>query len=649
MASSSPLRIGVGIDTARYGHRVAFLGDDKALLGKLITVRECREGYQLLLDALRRLHQLHPKATIHVHIDAAGQYAANLEAFLRGIQDPPLVISIGEPKRNKDYCKAHFPKRTTDDTDSIAMARFAVVETPKPSAAVAPAFAHLHELACRLQAQVRDKTRALNRLHNLLARVFPELALRANRLKADWVLTLLEKYPSPKRVAVAHLASLEKIPYLPKKKAQLLRDDARDTIACFQGDDAEKLVLHLVAQVKACKKAEQDLIDLLCGAFDRLPPSGHCQVETIPGIGKVTAAVLVAKIVDIRRFPTPHNLGGYFGLFPELNTSGVDKAGKAKPPGTMNMSRKGCDLVRYYLWNAARNGITHNPPLSAHYKHLVAENKRGDVALGHCMNKLVHFVHGVWTADKPFDPDYSSKKKRPAVGPVEPAKDSATPPAAPPTSDMNMSSTDAGMSSASSAEPHAAVSPSTDAPTATAESTRGDSAPLPQTPDNEKAAGHKRGIPAKQVVAAATSTVNPDAPSVNPSSPIATDKAATASAKRSSADFAFLREQISMRQVLDHLQWSSLLRGGGSQRRGPCPIHGCREDHAQCFSANLSRNLFQCFHVGCGARGNVLDFWAALRRLPIHDAALNLAQTFGLDPSRPKSKVDRPRTEKRNP
>ena len=40
----------------------------------------------------------------------------------------PMTISIGEPKRNKDYQKAHFPKRTTDDTESQAMARFAVVE-----------------------------------------------------------------------------------------------------------------------------------------------------------------------------------------------------------------------------------------------------------------------------------------------------------------------------------------------------------------------------------------------------------------------------------------------------------------------------------------------------------------------------------------
>ncbi len=73
---------------------------------------------------------------------------------------------------------------------------------------------------------------------------------------------------------------------------------------------------------------------------------------TVPGIGEATAAVIVAKTVDINRFATPEQFVGYFGVFPEENSSGVDKYGKPVPPGTMHMSRKGNDLVRHYLWNA---------------------------------------------------------------------------------------------------------------------------------------------------------------------------------------------------------------------------------------------------------------------------------------------------------
>src|ERR1051325_6662735 len=193
MSSTAPLdRIGVGIDTARYGHRASFLRPDRQPAAKPLTVLESQAGYQALREQLEQLHQHHPHAHFHIRIDAAGQYAANLEAFLRGL-DLPITLSIGEPKRNKDYQKAHFPKRTTDDTESQAMARFAVVEQPPATQVALPPFVLLREVAGRLQAQVKQTTQAINRLHNLLARVFPELATLTDNVAAQWVLQLLDQ------------------------------------------------------------------------------------------------------------------------------------------------------------------------------------------------------------------------------------------------------------------------------------------------------------------------------------------------------------------------------------------------------------------------------------------------------------------------
>ena len=47
MSTPAPLdRIGVGIDTARYGHRVSFLKPDRQPAAKPLTVMEDRAGYQ---------------------------------------------------------------------------------------------------------------------------------------------------------------------------------------------------------------------------------------------------------------------------------------------------------------------------------------------------------------------------------------------------------------------------------------------------------------------------------------------------------------------------------------------------------------------------------------------------------------------------
>ena len=582
MSTTAPLdRIGVGIDTARYGHRVSFLQPNRQPAAKSLTVMENRAGYQALQERLNQLHEQHPNARFDVRIDAAGQYAVNLEQFLRGL-DLPITLSIGEPKRNKDYQKAHFPKRTTDDTESQAMARFAVVEQPDATPAPSAPMILLREVAGRLQAKVKQTTQAVNRLHNLLARVFPELATLTDDIAVGWVLRLLEKYPTAERIAAAHRSSLEKIPYLSAEQAEALHQAAGQSVASLRGTVVEALVRDLVTQVRHSQHAEENLRQLLTAAFADLPASAHVQVVTIPGIGAATAAVLVAKIVDIDRFPTPNHLVNYFGVFPEENSSGVDKHGQPLPPGTRVMSRKGNDLVRSYLWNAARSAIQHNPAIRALYRRLRARGKRGDVAFGHCMRKLLHLVYAVWKTNRPFD-----EKHFPWEDPGDTPLSTTTPLPA-----------DAG------ATPSA----------------------------NEKAVGHKRDWPAEAVVTTAASTLEPVPSPVKPASP-------RASATRPKVDFACLREHVTMEQVLRHLGWFAGLRGRGQQRRGPCPVHSQLTAPERTFSVHLGKNVFQCFHADCALKGNVLDLWAAIHRLPLYEAALHLAETFQLPRNREEEPV----------
>jgi len=578
MSQANPLdSIGVGIDTARYGHRVSFLRPDRQPAAKPLTVLESRAGYQGLQECLEELHEQHPQAQFHIRIDAAGQYATNLEHFLRGLS-LPMTLSIGEPKRNKDYQKAHFPKRTTDDTESQAMARFAVIEEPAATPPPTPEMTLLREVAGRLQAQVKQTTQAINRLHNLLARVFPELATLTEDIAARWVLRLLDKYPGAERIAKARLASLEQIPYLPQDKASALHEAAQHSVASLRGAVAEALVRELVGQVRHCQQSAQKMRKLLIAAFAELPPSGHLQLVTIPGIGQATAAALTAKVVDIDRFAVPEQLVSFFGTFPEENTSGVDKHGNPVPPGTMRMSHKGNDLVRGYLWNAARVGIVHNPAIRALYRRLRAKGKRGDVALGHCMRKLLHLVFAVWKTNRPFDAKHF---------PWDPPGDSHM-----------------------SCLPTAAAVP----PTAGSSS-------------NGKAVGHKADISAEQVVTTAESSVKREPAPVN------------APAGRPKVDFAFLRQQVTMEQVLRHLGLFEQLRGRALQRRGCCPVHSQLGQGHKTFSVHLGKQVFQCFDAHCAVQGNVLDLWAAIRRLPLYDAALDLAATFHLPRNREEEPV----------
>ena len=107
-----------------------------------------------------------------------------------------------------------------------------------------------------------------------------------------------------------------------------------------------------------------------------------------------------------------------------------------------------------------------------------------------------------------------------------------------------------------------------------------------------------------------------------------------------SIDFAQLRAEVSMSQVLELLRFEARAKQG-DQIRGACPIHGSSSPTSRIFSANLRQNVFQCFK--CEAKGNQLDLWAQANGLSIYDAALDLCEKLAIEP--PKLST---RTEKRN-
>lgn len=90
-------------------------------------------------------------------------------------------------------------------------------------------------------------------------------------------------------------------------------------------------------------------------------------------------------------------------------------------------------------------------------------------------------------------------------------------------------------------------------------------------------------------------------------------------------EFAAVKRAVSLEAVLRHYQVPGLRRQR-SQLEGGCPIHRGKRDDS--FRASLSKNVFHCF--ACQARGNVLDFVAAMEKCSIRQAALRLQEWFGI-------------------
>jgi transposase len=574
----SPRRFGVGIDTSRYGHCAIFLRDDLQPAVAELSFAESAAGYALFRQRLERIVHHYGPAQFLVRLDAAGQYADNLLAFVHGLgaggtdgSPAPfqLAVSCGDPQRNKNYRAALFGSKKADPLEAYAAARFALTEKPAAENPLTLEQRVLRQVAGRLQAVVRQRTRLINQFHHVLGLTFPELALLTKDVAAGWVLELVHRYPTARHLAQATATDLAAIPYLPDAQIAPLLDHARTSIASLHGAVAEELVRDHVRQLRDGGARQKRLEKLLVAAYHALPKPNY--LETIPGIGSVTAAVLTAFILAIDRFATPGKLVAYFGVVPIEAASGIDRDGQARGPRRWVMSRRGNDLVRRYLWMAALSAIRCNPAVRALYARVVAKHPQHKaVAVGHAMRKLLHLVFAVWKSGRPFNPDHY-----PWHTPTHSDR-----------SDNTMSLLGA--------------------------------ASEPGTSATHQAAGHTPTLsPAQPVVPAACADSIADAPTVGESPYI---------------DFAHLKGQLPMIRVLDQLGLVPQLRGNGSQRRGPCPLH--RGDaRGRTFSVNLASNVFQCFDKKCGQKGDVIDLWAAAKSLPLRAAALDLVHTFGLEPA----------------
>jgi DNA primase len=91
-------------------------------------------------------------------------------------------------------------------------------------------------------------------------------------------------------------------------------------------------------------------------------------------------------------------------------------------------------------------------------------------------------------------------------------------------------------------------------------------------------------------------------------------------------DYREARARLRLAAVLELLGYEPRWRQG-EQIRGPCPLHGSGSPTSRVFAAHLGKNVYHCFR--CGAGGNALDLWAAVRHLALHAAVLELCQRLG--------------------
>jgi len=123
-------------------------------------------------------------------------------------------------------------------------------------------------------------------------------------------------------------------------------------------------------------------------------------IESIAGVGFVTAVAIVAELGDLRRFARARQLTAFVGVAPRVADSG---SSVHRP---VHMSKAGDSRLRSLLYMCALSAITYNPHMAKVYQRLTADGKTKKCALGAVMRKLLVLMRALVISGQPYQPDY---------------------------------------------------------------------------------------------------------------------------------------------------------------------------------------------------------------------------------------------------
>lgn len=245
---------------------------------------------------------------------------------------------------------------------------------------------------------VRQRSRQLVELTNILDKVFPEFKPFFKGKFSTTAFHILVNYSSPEKIANMNSKSYETLRKLSRGRFSLadfttLKHIARNTVG--HPDDFLLSEMAMVTDIFSQLDSKVDETETLIKecVLEINPP-----ILTIPGIGVDSAAVILAEFGDFSKFQNPAQLLSFAGLEPGYFQSGTSES-------TGKMVKHGSSYLRYTLMNCAQSVANYEPIFAVYYSKKRAEGKTYRVALSHVAKKLVRVIFTLQTKNLVYDPD----------------------------------------------------------------------------------------------------------------------------------------------------------------------------------------------------------------------------------------------------
>lgn len=381
----------VGIDISKYKHDCFVLNDSGKIIANKLMISNDHDGFAKLLSFLESLGS---SQEIRIGFEATGHYASNLKRFLEKahysfMESNPVLIS--------KYVHSQTLRKTKSDSiDSQSIAHWLMTVDYKP---YPKGFYHTYSLKSLTRLRdtiVRQRSLYLVKLTNILDHTFPEFKPFFKERFSTTALYLLEKYHTPEKMVRMTSSSYDHIRRLSRGKFSMqqflkLKELAANTV----GDSNEIFKTELVCILNLYRQADAE-VKKLDAEITSLITELNPRVLSIPGIGPISAAVIISEYGDIHNFSSPSQMLSFAGLEPGFYQSGTMEA-KGK------MVKRGSPQLRYVLMSCALPLITHNMVFAEYYHKKRSEGKPHRVALTHVAKKLIRVIYTLETKNIQFD------------------------------------------------------------------------------------------------------------------------------------------------------------------------------------------------------------------------------------------------------
>ncbi|MBQ3415502.1 MAG: IS110 family transposase [Clostridia bacterium] len=389
----------LGIDIAKVNHVASLINEDGSILIKAIKFTNSNEGLQKLIDSISE----YDKSQIYCAMEATGTYWLSLFSALT---DKGFNVSVFNPYQIKSFRGAYTNRKQKNDViDSILIANFLNFNGTKQTSLPNDDLLALKNLTRYRSNLVSNISKAKTQVTGILDKVFPEYSDLFSDIFGEASKQILLNCPTPNEVINFNTRKLANIlkkasrGYHSTDKVREVKSLAKKSFGIkFTGDACSFEIKQLVNQIIFLENQAHELEVKIKEIYSKL--DNHLQ--SIPGIGEVTAPIILAEIGDINNFSSPSKLTAFAGIDPSENQSGNKKSTDEKT------SKRGSPYLRHAIYLAAMVASNNDPVMHDYYIKKRAEGKHHYVALTGVERKLLGIIFYVLKENRDYRPSKSS-------------------------------------------------------------------------------------------------------------------------------------------------------------------------------------------------------------------------------------------------